>query len=42
VAELDAHGAIEDERVDRQYRKGFCTLFWNYDDNSNALPFPAR
>jgi type III restriction enzyme len=31
---------IEDERGDKQYRKGFCPLFWNYDDNGNAIPRP--
>ena len=42
MAELGTHGASEDERVDKQYRKGFCPLFWNYDENGYALPFPAR
>lgn len=31
---------IEDDRGDKQYRKGFCPLFWNYDDNGNPLPRP--
>jgi type III restriction enzyme len=31
---------IEDERGDKQHRKGFCPLFWNYDDNGNAIPRP--
>jgi type III restriction enzyme len=31
---------IEDERGDKQYRKDFCPLFWNYDENGNAIPRP--
>lgn len=31
---------IEDERGDKQYRKGFCPLFWNYDENGNTIPRP--